>query len=358
MLTGQQRLVLAAVATAIVTLAQWPLAAAACALATMVQAWLLVGDDLVSSLSRRSAHLHVPRTLVTVLFGLACLVLVSSNPWVRTWEGGLLRQLVVHQSLLSDLSQLAIALLALVVTLRQFSIERVIIKELNLITQAQLVDNFIQGVSEMISDGDGFLEDWPLERMLAEGRLSAMFGAVDAAARARVLRFLSHANLLAPLQRDQRVGRPMLDGKGLYVVDRLDGIPVVQLRQLLVGADLAQTDLCGVDFNGADLTGADLRGANLRGANLAGANLTGVNLSGANLESANFFWGNGDEPSPALPGEPRNLETGRGTGAILRRTLLNDVKHLSGPNRAYANCWSGGDFHPPLPRGPRSSAPA
>ncbi|MEB3331831.1 MAG: hypothetical protein VKI83_05010 [Synechococcaceae cyanobacterium] len=130
-------------------------------------------------------------------------------------------------------------MLALVITFRQFAIERVIIKEFNLITQAQLVDSFIQGVSDMISDGDGFLEDWPLERMLLVGRLSAMFGAVDAAARARVLRFLSHANLLAPLQRDQRVGRPMLDGKGMYVIDRADGTPVVMLRQLLAGATSA-----------------------------------------------------------------------------------------------------------------------
>lgn len=358
MLTAQHRLLLAALATAVLTLVQWHLAAAACALATMVQAWWLVGDDLWSSLRRRAVQLRLPRTLVLVLFVLALLMLLFSSPLVRSWGSEAVQQLVAHETLLSDLSQLAIAVLALVVTLRQFSIERVIIKELNLITQAQLVDNFIQGVSEMISDGDGFLEDWPLERMLAEGRLSAMFGAVDGAARARVLRFLSHANLLAPLQRDQRVGRPMLDGKGLYVIDRLGGTPVVQLRQLLVGADLAETDLVGVDFNGADLTGADLRGANLRGANFAGANLTGANLSGANLDGVSFFWGSGEAVTPAAPGEPLDLEHSRGTGAVLRRTRLNDVKNLSPANRAYLNCWSGADFQPALPRGPRSQAPA
>lgn len=357
-LTAQHRLLLAALATAAMTLLQWPLAAAACALATMVQAWLLAGDDLWAGLRRRMAALHLPLWLVAVLFVLALLALLSSNTVVRSWGDAALKQLVAHETLLSDLSQLAIALLALVVTLRQFSIERVIIKELNLITQAQLVDNFIQGVSEMISDGDGFLEDWPLERMLAEGRLSAMFGAVDAAARARVLRFLSHANLLAPLQRDQRVGRPMLDGKGLYVIDRINGIPVVQLRQLLVGADLANTDLVGVDFNGADLSGVDFRGANLRGANLAGANLSGANLDGANLDAVSLFWGSGEAVTPAGSGEPLDLELGRGTGAILHRTRFSGVKHLSPLNRSYINRWSSGEFQTALPRGPRSSAPA
>lgn len=357
-LTAQHRLLLAALATAAFTLVHWPLAAAACALATMAQAWLLVGDDLWAGLRLRAAQLRLPRWLVVLLFGLALLVLLASSSLGRGWGSAALQQLASQQTLISDLSQLAIALLALVVTLRQFSIERVIIKELNLITMAQLVDNFIQGVSEMISDGDGFLEDWPLERMLAEGRLSAMFGAVDATARARVLRFLSHANLLAPLQRDQRVGRPMLDGQGLYVIDRLNGIPVVQLRQLLVGADLAQTDLAGVDFNGADLTGADLRGANLRGANLAGANLSGANLEGADLEGVRFFWGSGNAVTPAVAGEPLDLEHGAATGAVLARTRLQGVKHLSPSNRAYINRWSGSEFQPALPRGPLSSAPA
>lgn len=339
-------------------LLQWPLAASACALATMVQAWLLVGDDILAALRRSLTALRLPRWLVVLLFGLALVVLLASSSLGHGWAATTLQLLRNQQTLISDLSQIAIALLALVVTLRQFSIERVIIKELNLITMAQLVDNFIQGVSEMISDGDGFLEDWPLERMLAEGRLAAMFGAVDATARARVLRFLSHANLLAPLQRDQRVGRPMLDGQGLYVIDRLNGIPVVQLRQVLVGADLAQTDLAGVDFNGADLSGADLRGANLRGANLACANLTGANLEGADLDGVIFYWGSGDAVSPAEPVQPIDLEHGRATGAILYRTRLGAIKNVSPQNRAYINRWSSGDFQTALPRGPRSSAPA
>ncbi|MEB3331832.1 MAG: hypothetical protein VKI83_05015 [Synechococcaceae cyanobacterium] len=50
----------AALATAALTLSQWHLAAAALALVTMVQAWLLVGDDVWSGLRRRASLLRLP----------------------------------------------------------------------------------------------------------------------------------------------------------------------------------------------------------------------------------------------------------------------------------------------------------
>ncbi|MEY2645339.1 MAG: hypothetical protein RLZZ611_1988 [Cyanobacteriota bacterium] len=342
--TAQHRLLLLAL-TALVALAlDWPLAAGAAAAATLLQALLLLELDGVASLRAWLQQPRLPRWLVLLLALVAALVLLSSSGVAGVWLQVVPRWLVAQQALMSDLAQIAIASLALVVTLRQFSIERVIIKELNLITQAQLVDNFIQGISEMVSDGDGFLEDWPLERMLAEGRLSALIGGVDGTGCARVLRFLSHASLLTPLQRDQRVGRPMLDGQGGYVCDRLNGVPVVQLRQLLVGVKLAYTDLSGVDFNGADLSGADLRGADLRGANLAAANLSGANLEGADLEGVIFFHGSGEAVSPAGSESGLDLSSGRGTGAVLRRTRLAGVRHLSPEARAYCHRWSGGEF--------------
>ena len=345
-MTAQQRLLLVAMATAVLLLVGWPLAAAACALATMAQASSMLGSDVIRQLSQLLQIKRLPAWFVALLFALGLWVLMRSSGLGALWLDPLVARVLAQQSLISDLSQIAIALLALVVTLRQFSIERVIIKELNLITQAQLVDNFIAGISEMISDGDGFLEDWPLERMLAEGRLSALIGGVDAPAQARLLRFLSHSNLLTPLRRDQRVGRPMLDGQGLYLIDRLEGVPVIQLRQLLVGVDLAGTDLSGVDFNGADLSHADLRGANLRGANLAGANLSGANLEGANLEGAQFFFGSGEAVTPVEPGLLQDLETGRGSGALLSRCRWAGAEHLSPATQAYIQRWSGGSFRP------------
>ena len=342
--TAQHRLLLLAL-TALVALAlNWRLAAAGAAAVTLLQALLLLEFDGLTPLRAWLQQPRLPRWLVLLLALAAALLLLSSSGVAGVWLLVVPRWLVAQQALLSDLAQIAIASLALVVTLRQFSIERVIIKELNLITQAQLVDNFIQGISEMVSDGDGFLEDWPLERMLAEGRLSALIGGFGGTGCARVLRFLSHASLLTPLQRDQRVGRPMLDGQGGYVCDRLNGVPVVQLRQLLVGVKLAYTDLSGVDFNGADLSGADLRGADLRGANLAAANLSGANLEGADLEAAIFFYGNGESVSPAGSESCLDLNSGRGTGAVLSRTRLAGVRHLSPGARAYCHRWSGGEF--------------
>jgi uncharacterized protein YjbI with pentapeptide repeats len=343
-MSAHHRLLLAALAALLLALLGWPLAAAGFALVTLVQAVLLLGFNGVAALRQTVQQVRLPRWAVGLLALAALLILLSASGLAPGLGASWLGWLEARQGLLSDLSQIAIALLALVVTLRQFSIERVIIKELNLITQAQLVDNFIQGISEMVSDGDGFLEDWPLERMLAEGRLSALIGGVDGTGCARVLRFLSHASLLTPLQRDQRVGRPMLDGQGTYVVDRLHGIPVVQLRQLLVGIDLARTDLRGVDFNGADLSGANLSGADLRGANLAAANLSGADLDGADLDGALLFHGSGEAASPVSAEQPADLISGRGTGAILSRTRLGGARHLSPQARAYASRWSGGDF--------------
>lgn len=121
----------------------------------------------------------------------------------------------------------------------------------------------------------------------------------------------------------------MLDGQGLYLRDRLNGVPVVHLRQLLVGFNLANTDLTGVDFNGA---------------NLAAANLSGANLEEANLEGASFFYGSGEDVSPAGSASRPDLASGRGTGAILSRTCLDGARHLSPEARAYCSRWLTGEF--------------
>ena len=343
-MNGQQRLLIAVLITAVAALTPWRPVAAVAALATLVQAWSLAGIEPQSLLRSRLVVGPWPRWLLVTMALLALLVFLQLSGLPQPLGRDFQVFLEQRQTLISDLAQISLAVLALVVTLRQFSVERVIIKELNLITQAQLVDNFIQGISEMVSDGDGFLEDWPLERMLAEGRLAALIGAADPAARARVLRFLSNAQLLTPLRRDQRVGRPMLDGEGLYLHDRVHGVPVVMLRQVLVGVDLAGTDLSGVDFNGADLTRADLRGALLCGANLAAANLSGAMLDGADLEGVRLFSGEAATATPARQGQAFDPETGEGSGAILSRTSLAGVRNLDPAARAYVHRWQSGDF--------------
>ncbi|MGB5241627.1 MAG: pentapeptide repeat-containing protein, partial [Prochlorococcaceae cyanobacterium] len=211
----------------------------------------------------------------------------------------------------------------------------------NRITQAQTIDSFIQGLSELISDEDGLLEDWPLERMLAEGRLAAVLGSIDSEGKAKILRFLAHARLLTPLRRDQRLGRAILDGEGNYEVDRLDGVPVIYLNQMLRGVDLSGADLRGVDFNGANLGGSNLRGSDLADANLAAVNISGADLEGARLERTRFFYGTAEAATPADPRTVPDFESGAGTGAIVENANLSDLRQLDAATRLYLASWGG-----------------
>lgn len=83
-------------------LLQWPLAASACALATMVQAWLLVGDDILAALRRSLTALRLPRWLVVLLFGLALVVLLASSSLGHGWAATTLQLLRNQQTLISD----------------------------------------------------------------------------------------------------------------------------------------------------------------------------------------------------------------------------------------------------------------
>jgi hypothetical protein len=226
----------------------------------------------------------------------------------------------------------------------------------NRITEAQTIDNFIHGISEMIIDEEGMLEDWPLERMLAEGRLAAVLSSIEGEGKAKVLRFLSHARLLTPLRRDQRLGRAILDGDGHYEVDRFEGTPVMRLHQTLREADLSGCDLRGVDFNGADLRGADLCGADLRDTVLAGANLGGANLSGAWLEGARFFWGRAQTATPRRPDQRPDPRSGAGSGAVVENVNLSGVRQLDPQAHYYLASWSGARSRATLPGGPRGIA--
>ncbi|MFM8673861.1 MAG: hypothetical protein ACKOCA_02285 [Vulcanococcus sp.] len=123
----------------------------------------------------------------------------------RDWEAiGALGEGVI-----GAFGQILVALVALAIAWRQVLIDQRLTTQQNRITQAQTIDSFIQGISELISDQEGMLEDWPLERMLAEGRLAAVFGSIDKEGRSRVLRFLSHARLLTPLRREAARSPPL-----------------------------------------------------------------------------------------------------------------------------------------------------
>ncbi|MEB3201097.1 MAG: pentapeptide repeat-containing protein [Synechococcaceae cyanobacterium] len=257
------------------------------------------------------------------------------------------------EGVIGAVGQILVALVALAIAWRQVMVDQRLTGQQNRITQAQTIDSLIHGLSELIIDEEGLLEDWPLERMLAEGRLAAVLGSIDPEGKARVLRFLSHARLLTPLRRDNRLGRAILDGEGNYQEDRDLGVPVIQLRSFLRGANLRGTDLRGIDFNRADLRGADLRGADLSEANLAGTDLAGANLSGAQLEGCRLFEGRAQTATPSGAKTPRDSLSGQGTGARVFNADFRGVKGLDAANHAYLAAWSGPRSRHSLPGGPR-----
>ncbi|MEB3321361.1 MAG: pentapeptide repeat-containing protein [Synechococcaceae cyanobacterium] len=326
--------------------AGWPWLALPAALITLVVAALHLAPPLWRVLSGRLDD--GPTTLVLAVAALlVALVAVPLalgwwDPFLDLYRSGNWEAIgAVGEGVIGAVGQILVALVALAIAWRQVVIDQRLTSQQNRITQAQTIDSFIHGISEMIIDEEGLLEDWPLERMLAEGRLAAVISSVDREGSARILRFLSHARLLTPLRRDLRLGRAILDGEGNYEEDRLHGVPVIRLQRILKGIDLSGTDLRGVDFNGADLRGADLSRADLREANLAGANLGGANLEQARLDGALFFFGRAHTATPRGTPGPVDHAGGNGTGAIVENANFSGVRHLDPQAHHYLASWSG-----------------
>jgi uncharacterized protein YjbI with pentapeptide repeats len=304
-------------------------------------------------------HLEDPPT-VRLVATLALVLALLSIPLALGWLDPLLAIYrngdweaigAFGEGVIGAVGSILVALVALMIAWRQVMVDQRLTTQQNRITQAQTIDSFIHGISELISDEEGLLEDWPLERMLAEGRLAAVLSSIDGDGKARILRFLSHARLLTPLRRDQRLGRAILDGEGSYEEDRPKGVPVIRLQSMLRGADLAGTDLRAIDFNGADLSGADLSGTDLAEANLAAVNLVGANLQGSCLQATRFFYGDALVATPHQAQiEPDHTE-GIGTGARVENVNLSGVRQLDPGNRAYLAAWCGVRSRQTLPGG-------
>ncbi|MFS8901617.1 pentapeptide repeat-containing protein [Synechococcus sp. H60.2] len=235
--------------------------------------------------------------------------------------------------------QILIALLAAYIAWRQYVISRDLTIQQNTITQQQTIDAYFEGISNLVLSPDGQLDDWPLERAIAAGRTAALLNGVDRFGKAKILRFLSTANLLSPLRRDEHLGRPILDGKGGYQRDRVNGIRVVNLGTMLEGADLHGTLLRGVDFSEASLERANLQDCDLSHTNLCGANLRNADLRGADLYRALLFVGSLQTASPAQPGQKPDFKTGAYTGAIVAGADFRGARRLSPEQRAYLAAW-------------------
>ncbi len=188
------------------------------------------------------------------------------------------------------LGQILIAVIAVYVAWRQYVISKdltiqqnLLTVQQNLITQQQTIDAYFQGVSDLVLDEQGLLEDWPQERAIAEGRTAAIFSSVDGSGKAKIIRFLSRSKLLTPLQRDSRLGRAILNGNGGYAEDRPDGVRVIDLGVMLAGADLSNTDLRWTDLSDANLVRANLSKCDLVKTNLARTILYDAKLVGADF---------------------------------------------------------------------------
>jgi len=242
---------------------------------------------------------------------------------------------------LGAVGQILIAILAVWVAWRQNEISEKLTGQQNSITQQQTIDTYFQGISDLIIDAQGQMEDWPLERAIAQARTSALLGSSDADGRAKIIRFLSSANLLAPLKRDGLLGRAILDGSGGYVVDLERGVRVINLGLMLAGKDISKSDLRYVDLTGANFIKTNFSGSNLTGANFGGAILCRANLRNTDLSKVNFFYGNIATTSPRDRSNIPNFETGEFTGAVIEEADFSSAQDLSEENRQYLCAWGG-----------------
>jgi uncharacterized protein YjbI with pentapeptide repeats len=249
------------------------------------------------------------------------------------------------------IGQIFIAVLAVYIAWRQYVISKDLTIQQNIITQQQTIDSYFQGISELVLDEEGLLEDWPQERAIAEGRTAAILSSVDASGKAKVLRFLSRSRLLSPLQRDRRLGRAILDGKGGYAEDRNYGIRVIDLGVMLAGADLSGTDLRWTDLSDINLIRANLQSADLVKANLARTILCDAILAGSDMMGARLFYGPAATASPRTRADIPSYETGAHTGAVVEGADFSGVKRLSEEQRYYCCAWGGAATRETIPGG-------
>lgn len=252
---------------------------------------------------------------------------------------------------LGAVGQILIAILAVYIAWRQYIISRDLTIQQNTITQQQTIDTYFQGVSDLVLDEEGLLEDWPQERAIAEGRTAAILSSVDASGKAKIIRFLSRARLLSPLRRDLRLGRAILDGTGGYEEDRLRGVRVIDLGVMLAGADLSGTDLRWTDLSEANLIRANLSRTDLVKANLARTILCDAKLERADLNGTRFFYGKAEDASPRSRIEPPDYRSGKHTGAVVEGADFTDVEQLAADQRYYCCAWGGSKTRSTIPGG-------
>ncbi|MEM9510054.1 MAG: pentapeptide repeat-containing protein [Cyanobacteria bacterium P01_E01_bin.35] len=249
------------------------------------------------------------------------------------------------------LGQISIAILAVYVAWAQYVISRDLTIQQNRITQQQTIDTYFQGISDLTLNDEGLLEDWPQERAVAEGRTASILSSIDENGKAKVIRFLSQSRLLTPLKRDNRLGRPMLDGSGGYTEDRPYGTRVIDLGVMLAGAYLVGQDLRWTDLSEANMVRANLSQCDLVKANLARTVLYEGNLAGADIKGTRLFYGSIETATPRSITAQPDYETGKYTGVVIEKTNFSGVKRMSEEQRYYICSWCGDKSRSTVPGG-------
>jgi uncharacterized protein YjbI with pentapeptide repeats len=249
------------------------------------------------------------------------------------------------------IGQILIAVLAVYVAWRQYVIGKDLTIQQNLITQQQTIDSYFQGISDLVLDEEGLLEDMPLERAIAAGRTAAILSSIDANGKAKVLRFLSRSRLLTPLKRDRRLGRAILDGAGGYAEDRRSGTRVIDLGVMLAGAALAGTDLRWTDLSDINLIYANLRRCDLVKANLSRSILCEADLSETDLMGACLFYGTAETATPRTRADYPDYATGVCTGAVIEDANFTSANRMSEAQRQYCCAWGGSKTRETIPGG-------
>ncbi|MGB7087911.1 MAG: pentapeptide repeat-containing protein [Phormidesmis sp.] len=304
-------------------------------------------DDL--SQQQRALFVAVPG----LLLGIVGIISTSGigRPIAR-WGSGLRWDIIsALGDFLGAIGQIFIAIIAVYVAWRQYIISRDLTVQQNLITQQQTIDSYFQGISELVLDDEGLLEDWPQERVIAEARTAAILSSVDAGGKAKVLRFLSRSKLLTPLARDQRLGRPILDGLGGYAEDRPNGTRVIDLGVMLAASDLSGTDLRWLDLSGANLIRANLTGCDLVRTSFVRAILCDANLTNTDIMGVRLFYGELETATPRTRQDPPNYSTGEFTGAVIEGVDLTNAQRLSEAQRCYCCQWGGSKARDTIPGG-------
>lgn len=308
-------------------------------------------QEALSDLSQQQKALFI--AVPGLLIGIVGLISTSgiARPVAR-WGSGLRWDIIsALGDFLGAIGQIFIAILAVYVAWRQYIISRDLTVQQNLITQQQTIDSYFQGISELVLDDEGLLEDWPQERVIAEARTAAILSSVDADGKAKVLRFLSRSKLLTPLARDQRLGRPILDGFGGYAEDRPSGTRVIDLGVMLAAANITGTDLRWLDLSEANLIRANLADCDLVRTNFARAILCDANFTNTDIMGVRLFYGELETATPRTRQDAPNYTTGEFTGAVVEGADLTNAQRLLEVQRCYCCAWGGSKTRGTIPGG-------